>query len=167
MSLIAKWLRRIGGTGLFRRIAPFLAGPVDRALHRATGGRITVSQYVAPLLFLHHIGRRTAREHRTPLFYARLPHGWVVVATNFGRAQHPSWSHNLLQRPEARIEVSGEWHDVEARLATAAEWDEAWPQFVAYWPAYDVYLDRTSQRDVRMFVLEPTGTSRRSAEELD
>lgn len=153
-------LRSLGGTRPFQRVAPYLAGPVDRFVHRLTGGRWTVSEHIAPLLFLHHVGRRSGREHRTPLFYARYERGWVVVATNFGRKHHPAWSANLLAEPRARIEVSGEWHEVRARLASEEEWAAAWPQFVERWPGYETYLERASHRDVRMFVLEPVVAER-------
>lgn len=152
---LAAVLRRIGHTRFFQLLAPLLAGPVDRFLHRVTGGRLTVGQRVAPLLFLHHRGEQSGRWFRTPLFYASVAEGWVVVATNFGREQHPQWSSNLLADPEVSIEVHGTHHPVRARLATSEETARAWRQLVARWPAYDSYAQRAAHRDIRVFVLEP------------
>lgn len=151
----AALLRRAGHTRFFQAIAPLLAGPLDRFLHRLTGGRLTVGQRVAPLLFLHHRGQQSGRQFRTPLFYAPCDGGWFVAATNFGRERHPQWSSNLLAEPEVSIEVRGTHHAVRARLATSDEAARAWPQLVARWPAYETYVDRAAHRGIRMFVLEP------------
>ncbi|MDX1657915.1 MAG: nitroreductase family deazaflavin-dependent oxidoreductase [Nitriliruptorales bacterium] len=156
--MLATLLRRLGHTAFFRRVAPILAGPVDRFLHRISGGRLTVSERVAPMLFLHHRGRRSGREYRTPLFYVRRRGAWLVVGTNFGRESQPAWAENLLATPEARIEVSGRWHEVHARLVSEEEWCAVWPVFTDRWPAYDTYLERASHREIRMFALEQRRT---------
>ncbi|MDX1621379.1 MAG: nitroreductase family deazaflavin-dependent oxidoreductase [Nitriliruptorales bacterium] len=155
MRVLAEMLRRIGHTRFFQRVAPLLAGPVDRFLYRITRGRFTLSEHVAPMLFLHHRGRRSGREYRTPLFYARLDGGWAVVATNFGRESHPAWSENLLASPSARVEVGGRWHEVHAELADEQQEGRAWNELRARWPAYDVYRQRAAHRDIRVFVLRP------------
>ena len=156
--VLAALLRRLGHTHFFRRVAPVVAGPVDRFLHRISGGRLTVSERVAPMLFLHHRGRRSGSEYRTPLFHVQHRGAWMVVGTNFGRESQPAWAENLLATPEARIEVRGRWHDVRARLVSEEEWHQIWPVFTDRWPAYDAYLERASHRDIRMFALEPRRT---------
>lgn len=155
MPWFADLLRRYGHTDAFRKVMPHVAAPVDRTLHRLTGGRWQLSRAVMPVLVLHHTGRRSGRPYTTPLFHVATDGGWVVAATNFGREAHPAWSENLLADPDVRIEVGGRTIDVRARLATEQERAEVWPEFVRSWPAYDTYLETAAHRDVRVFVLEP------------
>lgn len=157
---------RSRGADLFRRIAanlgarPWFAAaakrllpPIDRGLHRLTGGRVMLGRAVFPTLLLTTTGRRTGRPRRQPLAYVETPRGWAVAATNFGQDHHPAWSANLLDEPRAVVEVDGVRHDVHARLLDDEEKARVWPRFVAMWPPYDGYVER-SGRDIRVFELE-------------
>ncbi|MBA3737010.1 MAG: nitroreductase family deazaflavin-dependent oxidoreductase [Actinobacteria bacterium] len=59
----------------------------------------------ATILLLHTKGRKTGKEHVTPLVY--LPDGdrWVVFGSMGGAPSDPDWVRNLEADPDATIEV--------------------------------------------------------------
>jgi deazaflavin-dependent oxidoreductase (nitroreductase family) len=76
------------------------------------------------------------------------------VATNWGQRHHPAWSANLIAEPRAELQIGRDKRPCRARLAGDDEKTQIWPRFVAMWPAYDDYLER-SGREVRLFFLDP------------
>src|SRR5450759_2124312 len=52
-------------------------------------------------------GRRSGRERQVLLQYFRDGDAMVLGAANDGGATHPGWYHNLVARPDARVEVMG------------------------------------------------------------
>jgi deazaflavin-dependent oxidoreductase (nitroreductase family) len=154
--VFARFMRRLGATRFFARVAPKVAPPLDRFVHRISGGRWHVADSFLPTLMLTSTGRRSGQARQQPLAYVAHDGGWVVVGTNFGQDHHPAWTHNLLATPTATVEVAGRTADVEARLLDGPDRDRAWRAFVEMWPAYELYLER-SHREPRMFHLVPLG----------
>jgi deazaflavin-dependent oxidoreductase (nitroreductase family) len=91
------------------------------------------------------------------LCYVGHAGGYAVVASNFGRANHPAWSSNLLKNPAATLCTGGRRMPVSARLVTGAERDEIWQGFLGISSHYRAYRER-SGRDLRIFHLQPVGT---------
>jgi deazaflavin-dependent oxidoreductase (nitroreductase family) len=148
-------VRRIAEQRWFAAVARRVAPPLDRLLAGVSRGRISLTAgLAAPELMLTTIGAKTGRERPVPLLYVRDGGGYVVAATNWGQAQQPAWSANLLAQPDVRITLRGKHMPVRARLVDGAEKARLWPAFVAMWPAYDRYRDRCG-REVRVFRLEP------------
>ena len=154
MDLHVRAMRRFGRTRLFGVVMPVLAPPVDRLAHRLSGGRLRVGQLFLPTLMLTTMGRRSGQPRATPVAYVREGDGFALLATNFGKPDHPAWSANLLAQPDALVTVDGGPLPVRARLAEGAERDRLWRRFNEVWPAYETYVQR-SGRTPRMFVLEP------------
>lgn len=153
--LRADLVRRAGHTRWFAEVGRRIAPPIDRTLHRLSGGRFHTADGFLPTLLLVHKGRKSGREHQTPLAYVRHGEGFALAATNWGQPEHPAWSHNLLAEPDAHVEVDGRVVPVRCRLVTEEEHRELWPRFVAMWPAYDTYVERAANRDIRVFLCEP------------
>lgn len=128
--------------------------PIDRMLHRRTGGRVHLTESFMPTLILTTTGRRSGLPRAMPLAYIRHDDAWIVTGTNYGGASHPGWSWNLLDDPQATVEVHGETIPVTARLLDDDERARVWPDLVRMWPAYDDYIER-SGRDMRVFALHP------------
>jgi deazaflavin-dependent oxidoreductase (nitroreductase family) len=147
-------MKRFGHTRtarvLFRRTVPVL----DRIASKISGGRFTFSGIVVPALILEHQGRRSSRLYNTPLAYVPLGDAFVVAGSNWGRADHPAWSSNLLARPDATIVAAGETIPVHARLATSQERQELWPLLISSWPAFETYAVRAADREIRVFILD-------------
>lgn len=137
----------------FRKVAPPIITPLDRFLHRVSGGRILLSRALVPTVLLTTTGAKTGEPRQVPL--ACVPHGDVIylVGSNFGREAHPAWTGNLLATPEAQVSLDGDEFDVVAHRLSAEEKAEIWPTLLEVWPAYDHYVE-VSQRDLRVFRLE-------------
>lgn len=129
--------------------------PIDRALQRATKGRLALTRGfgLAPAL-LTTTGRRSGQPRSVPLIYFKHGDGFVVTASNWGQQHHPAWSSNLLACPDATVMIGGRVIPVRARLVEGVERAELWSMVTRTWPAYDTYAAR-SGRDIRVFVLEP------------
>lgn len=158
MGWYARAMRRLGHTTFFAKVGRRLAPPIDRFLHRVSGGRLHVAESFLPTLVLTTTGRRSGQLRSQPLAYVERDGTAYVVGTNWGGDSHPAWTWNLLDDPAARVERRGRAEDVRARLLTEEEREQVWPDFVAIWPAYDTYLDRID-REPRIFALEPAEAS--------
>ena len=61
--------RRLGATQLGVWMIKHLISPLHRRIYRLTGGRWgSMGRSIGPILLLTTIGRRTGKEHTTPLF---------------------------------------------------------------------------------------------------
>lgn len=161
MRAMSRLLRRFGSTEFARRVSPRLLPPIDRALHRVTGGRVRLSDAILPVLMLTTTGRRSGRPRTSPLTYVAVADGWAVVGTNFGQPHHPAWALNLLADPRATVEVGGNTVEVVARRSEGDERRRLFARFVAVWPDYASYVSRVGDaRAIHLFVLDPLRSSR-------
>ncbi|MBM2616295.1 nitroreductase family deazaflavin-dependent oxidoreductase [Actinoplanes sp. LDG1-06] len=128
--------------------------PLDRRLIRLTKGRLSVTGWrtAPPTLLLTTRGRRSGRLRERPLLYARDGDAYIVMGSNWGQAQHPAWSGNLLADPAGQVTVAGETFAVHAALVEGPERDRLWPLLLRVWPAYREY-DARSGRELRVFRL--------------
>jgi deazaflavin-dependent oxidoreductase (nitroreductase family) len=105
-------------------------------------------------LLLTTTGRRTGREHCTPLIYRRRgDDAYVVVASKAGAPAHPEWYLNLQANPRVKVQVLGDVFDAQARTATPEERRELWPYMVEVWPDYAEYQKKT-EREIPVVILE-------------
>ncbi len=152
---IGRATRTVATSVAFRRVAPTVVPPLDKALHRLTGGRVILSRALVPSLLLTTTGRTSGLARDTPLACAPDDDGgWWVVGSNFGRERHPAWTGNLLAEPAATGSYQRATTEVRAVLLDDAAKAEVWPRLTAVWPAYDDYV-RSSGRDLRVFHLVP------------
>lgn len=121
---------------------------------RTTGGRVPGALAGAPLLLLHHVGKRTGTRRVTPLAYSCHSGGrLVVVATNGGAATHPAWLHNLRACPDVAIEVGADTITVRASEADGPEREELWAEVVQQCPDVGRFASQT-RRTIPLVVLE-------------
>lgn len=79
----------------------------------------------------------------------------VLIASNFGRRDHPSWALNLEAASEATVAIDGAERRCRVRVATAEERERYWVEALRFWPGYEGYRRRV-KREIKMFVLDPT-----------
>jgi deazaflavin-dependent oxidoreductase (nitroreductase family) len=108
----------------------------------------------ATMLILHSTGRRSGREHVTPLVY--LPDGdrYVVFGSKGGAPTHPEWYLNLVANPEATVEVGTGTIPVRAAEVTGPERDELYARQVERRASFAEYQQKTS-RVIPAIALEP------------
>jgi deazaflavin-dependent oxidoreductase (nitroreductase family) len=149
---VGRVVQKVAGSRAFARIAPPIVTPLDRLVHRLSGGRVMMSRGLVPTLMLTAIGARSGEPRTVPL--ACMPEDEViyVVGSNFGREHHPAWCTNLLRNPQARVSFRGEERNMVAQLLSDDEKAEIWPRLLKIWPTYDRYVER-SGRNLRVFRL--------------
>lgn len=111
----------------------------------------------ATVLLLHTTGRRSGKEHITPVVYLPDDGRWVVIGSKGGAPADPDWVRNLEANPEATIEVGTETIPVHAAsiLRGGEEWDDLYARQVARRPGFGDYLDKTEGiRTIPVIVLE-------------
>ena len=153
-GLIGRAAQRMAATPVFAEVAPLVVPPLDRTLHRLTGGRFIVGRLLVPSLVLTTTGRRSGEPRDAPLACLPADDGWYVVGSNFGRTHHPAWTGNLIATPEATVSFQGRTTEVVAHQLSEEDRAEVWPRLVAVWPLYDAYEDRAG-RGLRVFHLTP------------
>ena len=72
---------------------------------RSHGGHVGGQFEGAPLLLLHHVGKRSGTDRLSPMMYQQVGDAWAVFASKAGAPDNPDWYHNLLANPDASIEV--------------------------------------------------------------
>jgi len=145
-------VRQAGRTRAFAWVGSRVLPALDRRF-RTRRHSVTSLGTDFPLCYLTTTGRRTGESRTAALLYVSDGGRAVVIASNFGRRNHPAWSLNLLAHPEAILTVDGFERAVRARLATDAERERYWRRALRFWPGYEGYRRRAG-REIRMFVLE-------------
>ncbi|MFI7403512.1 nitroreductase family deazaflavin-dependent oxidoreductase [Streptomyces sp. NPDC049541] len=143
-------VQKVSSTRGFAKVAPHVVPRLDRAVHRLTRGKYLLSAQMLPGVILTTTGARSGLPRRTPLACMPEEGGWLVIGSNFGRTDHPAWTHNLLARPDAEISWKGQDIPVRARLLEGEERAAAWKALLAFWPPYATYQARV-EREIRVF----------------
>jgi deazaflavin-dependent oxidoreductase (nitroreductase family) len=122
---------------------------------RANGGRVGGALAGTPILLLHHTGARSGSERVTPVAYtARDDGAFVIVASNGGSEENPSWYHNLRANPRIEVEVGTDRVAALARELDGADRAAAWPRLIESAPSIGEFQARTARR-IPVFVLAP------------
>jgi deazaflavin-dependent oxidoreductase (nitroreductase family) len=147
-------VQKVSSTRGFAKVAPHVVPVLDRAVHRLTRGRVLLSARMLPGVILTATGARSGLPRRTPLACMPEEGGdtWILVGSNFGRTEHPAWTHNLLAHPDAGINWKGTDIPVRARLLEGEERAAAWKRLLVFWPPYATYQERV-ERELRVFRL--------------
>jgi len=106
----------------------------------------------APVLLLTTIGRKTGKKRTTPLLYLRDGERIIIVASNGGRDNEPSWWTNLRHDPHAEIQLKDEKRKMVARKASEEEKSDFWPLLTKMYPAYSDY-QRQTKREIPVVIL--------------
>lgn len=124
-------------------------------MYRRSGGKTLGRLRGMPILLLTTVGRKTGKQHITPVMYIRDGNNYVITASNAGEAKHPLWFLNLQANPQTKIEVDGMTRSVRAHQASPEKKGRLWPQLVAQAPFFEEYRQKTT-RDIPMVILQPT-----------
>ncbi|MFC5831438.1 nitroreductase family deazaflavin-dependent oxidoreductase [Nonomuraea insulae] len=114
---------------------------------RANEGRVGGTFEGAPIVLLHHRGRKSGREYTTPMMY--LPHDTepdiiYVFATKGGAPTNPDWYINLTAAVDASIERGTEIYQVTVRDLTGDERDRIYAEQARHYPGFAEYARQTA-----------------------
>ena len=135
---------------------------IDRSLfgeehvrrYRETDGEVGYIWNGVPTLLLTTTGRRTGEPTTTPLIFGRDGDGYVIVASQGGKPEHPGWYRNLVKEPEVELQVKGDRFRGRAQTAEGDERERLWRAMAEIWPQYDEYQTRT-ERVIPVVVVAP------------
>jgi deazaflavin-dependent oxidoreductase (nitroreductase family) len=127
-----------------------------RLLIKVSAGRIGQTMGDMPVLELVTTGRKSGQPRAVMLTVpARQGDAYVVVASRGGDDVHPAWYLNLVDTPQVEVSVQGAPRvPMTARVATAQERAQLWPQIAGRYANYAGYQKRTS-REIPLVLLEP------------
>jgi deazaflavin-dependent oxidoreductase (nitroreductase family) len=120
---------------------------------RTNEGRVGGSFEGAPLLLLHHLGRKSGTERVSPMMYQPVGDDLAVFASKAGADTHPDWYLNLLAHPDVEVEVGTDRVAVRARDLPAEERDPIWEKQKQDYPGFADYESKTS-RTIPVVLLE-------------
>lgn len=120
---------------------------------RANEGRVGGNFEGAPLLLLHHIGRKSGTERVSPMMYQAVGDAYAVFASKAGADTHPDWYRNLLEHPDVTVEIGTETVALHARDLSAEERAPIWEKQKKAYPGFAGYEEKTS-RTIPVVLLE-------------
>jgi deazaflavin-dependent oxidoreductase (nitroreductase family) len=124
---------------------------------RANEGRVGGPFEGAPLLLIHHKGRRSGREYVSPVMY--LPDGenrMYIFASKGGAPRNPGWYHNLVAAGRADIEVGTDAYPVTVTELTGDERDQVFAEQARRYPGFAQYAAKAEGiRLIPVLALDP------------
>ena len=113
---------------------------------RANEGRVGGSFEGAPMILVHHVGRKSGKEYITPLVY--LPgegddDSIYIFASKGGAPTHPDWYGNLISAGQATIEVLGRTQQATVTEVIGDERDRIYAEQVKRMPGFGDYAKQT------------------------
>jgi deazaflavin-dependent oxidoreductase (nitroreductase family) len=113
---------------------------------RANGGRVGGPFEGAPVVLVHHRGRKSGREYVTPMMYMaddRDDGTIFVFASKGGAPSNPDWYYNLIQSGEGTVERGTETYEVAVREIRGAERDRIYDEQGRRYPGFAEYAEQT------------------------
>jgi deazaflavin-dependent oxidoreductase (nitroreductase family) len=109
---------------------------------RANEGRVGGPFEGAPVVLVHHRGRKSGSEYVTPMMY--LPHDTddnviYVFATKGGVPSNPDWYYNLIAAGEGSVERGTEAYPVTVRDVPGEERDRVYAEQAQRYPGFAEY----------------------------
>ena len=114
---------------------------------RANGGQVGGGFTGAPMVLVHHVGRKSGKEYVTPLVY--LPKAGddgsiYVFASKAGAPAHPDWYHNLIEAGQTTVEVGGSTYPVTVTELSGDERDRVYAEQVQRMPGFGDYATKAA-----------------------
>ena len=113
---------------------------------RANEGRVGGSFEGAPMVLVHHRGRKSGREYVIPVMY--FPHDTepdaiYAFATKAGAPTNPDWYYNLTAAGDGSVERGTETYKVTVRELAGAERDHIYAEQARRYPGFAEYARQT------------------------
>jgi deazaflavin-dependent oxidoreductase (nitroreductase family) len=114
---------------------------------RANGGRVGGNFEGAPLVLVHHRGRKSGRAYINPMMY--VPDDAdsdtiYVFASRGGAPSNPDWYYNLTALGEGTVERGTEAYPVTVRELQGDERDRIYDEQAGRYPGFAEYAQRTA-----------------------
>ena len=156
-GLFKRIVRRTAGTRPMAWLYERIQTPIDRFVYRVTRGKTTLSEWLSglPVVMLTTRGAKTGQQRTQPVLALPDGDGFVLIASNFGRAHNPAWYHNLRAHPRAATEIDGVTRVVEAHELHGTERDQLFQWCAEKYPPFLRYRAWAGARRIPVFRLDP------------
>ena len=114
---------------------------------RANEGRVGGVFEGAPIVLVHHRGRKSGREYVNPMMYLPRdtePDTIYVFATKGGAPSNPDWYRNLTAAGGASVERGTATYEVTVRELTGVERDRVYAEQARRYPGFAEYERQTA-----------------------
>jgi deazaflavin-dependent oxidoreductase (nitroreductase family) len=114
---------------------------------RANDGKVGGGFEGAPMVLLHHTGRRSGKQYVAPMMYLRDaedPATVYVFASKGGAPTNPDWYRNAITAGRAEIEIGTESYDVNVSELEGAERDRIFDEQASRYPGFAEYAEKTA-----------------------
>ncbi|UGT42931.1 nitroreductase family deazaflavin-dependent oxidoreductase [Nocardia yamanashiensis] len=114
---------------------------------RANEGRVGGPFEGAPMILVHHRGRKTGRELVTPMMYMQDeqdPGTVYIFASKAGAPTNPDWYYNLTTAGKADAEIGTETFPVTVTEVTGADRDRIYAEQASRYPGFAGYAEKTA-----------------------
>ena len=157
-NAVQRTMQRVAALGPVSKVFQKTLHAVDRPLYRWSKGKLTVPGLVAglPVVMLTTTGAKSGEPRSMPLLGVPLGEDMALIGSNYGTEHTPGWVYNLEAHPNATVAWRDRTVDVVARRATDEEAERAFASGASFYSGFPKYRDRVTNRDIRVFVLEPS-----------
>jgi deazaflavin-dependent oxidoreductase (nitroreductase family) len=113
---------------------------------RSNAGRVGGPFEGAPMVLIHHRGRKSGRDFVTPTMYlpGDVDDRIYVFATKSGAPTNPDWYYNLTAAGEGSVERGTESYQVTVRELGGAERDRSYAEQARRYPGFAEYERQTA-----------------------
>jgi len=114
---------------------------------RANGGRVGGPFEGAPMVLVHHRGRRTGHEYVNPMMYMASERGDGVIyvfASKGGAPTNPDWYYNLTAAGKGSVELGTSTSQVTVRELSGEERDRIYAEQARRYPGFAEYAEKTA-----------------------
>lgn len=149
-------IQRFVSSRIGARLLSMTLYPVDKALFRVTGGRLTLPSLMAgvPVIMLTTTGARSGKTRTMPLLGIPVGEDLAIIGSNYGQEATPGWVYNLETDPSATVGYRDRIVPIMARRADEDETDRAFDLAAGVYRGYAKYRTRAKHRVIRVFILE-------------
>jgi deazaflavin-dependent oxidoreductase (nitroreductase family) len=131
------------------------------AEYRATEGKLGGQFEGAPVVLLHHVGRRSGRPGIAPVMYLAPdedPDTIYVFASKAGGPTNPDWYYNLTTAATATVEVGAQTYQVKVEEITGDARDRIFAEQSRRYPRFAGYAEQAAGiRTIPVLALRRTG----------
>ncbi len=123
-------------------------------LYRLTRGALGSRMGGQSVLLLQTVGRKSGKTFTTPINYYRDGENYLIVASNWGKENHPAWFYNLMHQGTTTIQVKNKSIRVSASQATGEDYERLWRLVTSRNDFYTRYQAKMS-RKIPIVILTP------------
>jgi deazaflavin-dependent oxidoreductase (nitroreductase family) len=112
---------------------------------RGNQGRVGGGFEGAPMVLLHHVGRKSGQEYITPLVYLPGDNDSIYIfASKGGAPVNPDWYGNLIAAGKATVEVGTSTYPAAVTELSGDERDRVYTEQARLMPGFAEYAEKTA-----------------------